>query len=82
MIAVSRTDGDGRHMGKVLFNEASGGICIHPWNFMWGGLDGRVTQLSLKAEDFTFLYFPTLEKMDAFFAMNFWNQPDEQPQHS
>jgi len=66
-------------MGKVIGLTSTTAL-IHPWNFMFGGIDEEVKRGIVLADHKEFIPFDDLWDMDKYFAVHYWsdltsNQP-------
>jgi hypothetical protein len=65
-----KTDTDA-FMGKVIGLTRTTAL-IHPWNFMFGGIDEDVTRELVVADFQQFIPFDDVWKMDDYFSVNHW----------
>jgi len=65
------TDTDGL-MGKVIGLTCTTAL-IHPWDFMFGGVDEEVARQVVLADCKTFISFDDVWDMDKYFHDHHWN---------
>ena len=65
-----KTDTDA-YMGKVIGLTPTK-VLIHPWDFMFGGVDEEVVRELVVAEFKQFISFDDVWKMDDYFSANHW----------
>ena len=58
-------------MGKVIGLTQTKAL-IHPWSFMWGGVDEELTIEVVLAEQKEFFAFDDLWEMDDYFSEHYW----------
>ena len=59
-------------MGKVIGLTQTTAV-IHPWDFMFGGVDEELTIQVLLADTNTFIAFDDVWDMDEHFQKHYWN---------
>jgi hypothetical protein len=65
-----KTDTDA-YMGKVIGLTPTTAL-IHPWDFMFGGVDEEVVREIVVADFKQFIPFDDVWKMDDYFSANHW----------
>jgi hypothetical protein len=60
------------YMGKVIGLTRTTAL-IHPWDFMFGGVDEEVTRELVIADFENFIAFDDVWKMDDYFSAHHWN---------
>jgi hypothetical protein len=59
-------------MGKVIGLTSTTAL-IHPWNFMFGGIDDEAIRGIVLADHKEFIPFDDLLDMDKYFAVHYWS---------
>jgi hypothetical protein len=59
-------------MGRLIGLTSTAAL-IHPWNFMFGGIDEHVTKTVVLDDYKEFLAFDNLLDMDEYFDANHWS---------
>jgi hypothetical protein len=66
-----KEDDDSR-MGKVIGLTQTKAL-IHPWSFMFGGVDEELTIEVVLADQVAFFAFDDIWEMDDYFHEHYWN---------
>jgi len=69
IFAVNEKDAE---MGKVIGLTSTTAL-VHPWSFMFGGIDNEVTRTVVLADFKEFIPFDDLWEMDEYFNMYYWS---------
>ena len=59
-------------MGKVIGLTQTKAL-IHPWSFMFGGIDEELTLEVVLADQVAFFAFDDIWEMDDYFHEHYWN---------